>query len=124
MSSKPIVFRALIGVVSFALLPVLSSCGADVCFFSTTGAFVSSVTPDFTFVPSNGVVHLVIVGGTFDRGAVVQLGDGTVLRAVEIRPTRMVVELPQGHVSPSGAVAVRVQDGCRLFSANVVIRTI
>lgn len=120
MSSNPVV-SALLGIVLLAVLSPLVSCGAEVCFLFRSGSFVSSVTPDISLVPTAGVIHLVIVGGTFDQNATVQLADGTMLPLVEVTRTRMIAELRPPQVSPSGIVSLRIVDGCATFAGNVVI---
>jgi hypothetical protein len=104
-----------------AALSPLVSCGADVCFVFRSGPFVSSVTPDVSLVPTTGVILLVIVGGSFDQNATVQLADGTMLPVIEVTRTRMVAQLRTQQVSPSGVVSLRVVNGCATFAGNVVI---
>ena len=124
MSSTSKVVPVLVGLLFLTLLSQLTSCGADVCFFTSTGPLVSGVTPDLSLFPTTGMIHLVIVGGTFDQNVVVVLDDGTALQAIEVTPTTIVVEVTQPQISPNGFVTIRVRDRCGAFSGNVVVRVV
>jgi hypothetical protein len=124
MSSESIVDSVLVGILSLALLSPLASCGADVCFFFSSAPVVSSVTPDLFGFGTTGVFHLVIVGGSFDQGAVVQLADGTTLRPDQITSTRMIVGLQAPQMDPNGFVSFRVLNPCGALSGNVVVRVV
>lgn len=124
MSSKSNIVPVLVALFSLALFSPLTSCGADVCFFSTTGPLITSVTPDVTFFTTTGVIDLVIVGGTFDQNVVVVLDDATALPMVDFTPTRIIVQVTQPQISPNGFVTIRVRDGCGAFSGKVVVRVV
>lgn len=124
MSSKSIVDSVLIGILSLALLSPLASCGANVCFFFSSSPVITSVTPNPSGFGTTGVIHLVIVGSSFDQGAMVQLADGTTLRPDEVTPTRMTVDLQAPQVASNGFVSFHVLNPCGALSGNVVVRVV
>jgi hypothetical protein len=100
-------------------VPIMSSCGANVCFTSNSPRIVS-VTPG-SVVSGSSSVQVIIVGNDFSDGTVLIFSDGTQLVPASITPTRMTVFFGAGFFNGVGIIQFHVVDGCRGASNTVAI---
>jgi len=105
------------------LVPIMISCGANLCFVGSAQPQIVSITPD-VIVTGGSAVQITIFGSNFGNNTVIVLSDGTQIVPATIGPTRMTILLGSSFFSSTGALNFRVSDPCRGFSNTVVINVV
>ena len=114
---------ALALLLVMVLVPIMVSCGAQLCFVGSAQPQIVSITPN-VIVTGGSAVQITIFGNNFGNDTVIILSDGTQIVPATIGPTRMTILLGSNFFISSGTLNFRVSDPCRGFSNTVVINVV